>query len=221
MRRPGSERAFCREKGSGPSGGHGGRSNSQAASSPPRSIGRACNAARRIGKEKQLESSLLSVEEHIRSMAGASMREIANVYENGFRRFLRVAEAITGNLDEARDAVQDGFARAISHRRDYRGEGELEGWVWRCVVNAARSASRRRELPMHDLPEQVDNSHSDSIRPSLEGVLAELPERQRLVRFLRYYADLHYRAIADTLDIEVGTAGATLHKGHDAGRRCV
>ena len=41
-------------------------------------------------------------------------------------------------------------------------------------------------------------------------LIATLPERQRLVVFLRYYADLDYRTIADALEIEVGSVSATL-----------
>jgi RNA polymerase sigma factor (sigma-70 family) len=46
-----------------------------------------------------------------------------------------------------------------------------------------------------------------------------LPERQRLVLFLRYYADLDYAAIADALEIKSGTVAATLHTAHAALRR--
>jgi RNA polymerase sigma factor (sigma-70 family) len=47
-------------------------------------------------------------------------------------------------------------------------------------------------------------------------VIASLPERQRLVLFLRYYADLDYRSIAECLGIEVGTVGSTLHQAQRA-----
>lgn len=50
-------------------------------------------------------------------------------------------------------------------------------------------------------------------------LIAAMPERQRLVLFLRYYADLDYRRIADTLEIEIGTAGATLNQARAALRR--
>ena len=40
---------------------------------------------------------------------------------------------------------------------------------------------------------------------------AGLPQRQRDALFLRYYLDFDYRAIAEALDVEVGTISATLH----------
>jgi RNA polymerase sigma factor (sigma-70 family) len=49
--------------------------------------------------------------------------------------------------------------------------------------------------------------------------VAALPERQRLVVFLRYYADLDYCAIATALDVEVGTVSATLSSAHRALRK--
>jgi RNA polymerase sigma factor (sigma-70 family) len=49
--------------------------------------------------------------------------------------------------------------------------------------------------------------------------VASLPERQRLVVFLRYFADLDYRSIATALDVEVGTVSATLATAHAALRR--
>jgi RNA polymerase sigma factor (sigma-70 family) len=49
--------------------------------------------------------------------------------------------------------------------------------------------------------------------------VASLPERQRLVVFLRYFADLDYRSIATALEIETGTVSATLATAHAALRR--
>jgi RNA polymerase sigma factor (sigma-70 family) len=49
--------------------------------------------------------------------------------------------------------------------------------------------------------------------------VSSLPERQRLVVFLRYFADLDYRSIAAALDVEVGTVSATLAAAHASLRR--
>jgi RNA polymerase sigma factor (sigma-70 family) len=49
----------------------------------------------------------------------------------------------------------------------------------------------------------------------LRAWIASLPERQRDALFLRYYADLDYRAIAEVLEIEVGTVSATLSAAHN------
>ena len=61
------------------------------------------------------------------------------------------------------------------------------------------------------------NGHVDEV--GVRAWIAALPERQRLAVYLRYYADLDYRAIASALDVEVGTVSATLSAAHRALRR--
>jgi DNA-directed RNA polymerase specialized sigma24 family protein len=79
---------------------------------------------------------------------GARIRDI---YERDFARFARVATGVAGGDPEAgRDCVQEAFARALARGGEYRGDGPLEAWLWRIVINrGARShvggdSSRRR-----------------------------------------------------------------------------
>jgi RNA polymerase sigma-70 factor, ECF subfamily len=153
----------------------------------------------------------------------ATIGGLATVYMRGYHRFLRVAEAIVRDGELARDVVQDAFARAIRSRFDYHGDGSVEAWVWRIVVNTAKNASRRRPLPalpLHEL-DCEPASNGQAVGGELRVLLAALPERQRLVLFLRYYADLDYRQIAEVLEVRPGTVGATLNQAHAAVRRAL
>jgi len=142
---------------------------------------------------------------------------IERLYRERFAKFLRVAEAIAGEHEAARDAVQEAFIRALRHRRTFRGDGPLEGWVWRIVVNEARRFSSPESRARASTTEHT----SDGRVPDgdLRAVIAALPERQRLAIFLRYYADLDYAAIGDVLDVERGTVSAMLHAAHGNLRR--
>lgn len=136
------------------------------------------------------------------------LRDLEAVYRLSFHRYLRVAEGICGDLDLARDAVQDAFARAIRFRASFRGDGPLEGWLWKIVVNSARGVPRANETPGEQAG--VALSVDGRCDGPVGELVARLPERQRLVLFLFYYADMEYAAIADTLEIAPGTVGATL-----------
>jgi RNA polymerase sigma factor (sigma-70 family) len=144
----------------------------------------------------------------------ATRAQLEELYRTRYEQFLRVALAIVGEEAEARDAVQEGFARALSGLGGFTGEGPLEGWVWRIVVNAALAAKNAR-VPSVD---EVDVAAPDVVSEDggVRRWVALLPERQRLAVFLRYYADLDYRAIAAALEIEVGTVSATLSAAHSA-----
>jgi len=144
------------------------------------------------------------------------LAEIEDLYRTRFRDFLRVAIAITGSPELGVEAVQDAFGDAIRSRRNFRGEGSLAAWVWRLVVNASRDARRQvADVPVEPTAiAERSNGRVDS--SELRAAIAALPERQRLVLFLRYYADLDYRGIAVTLEIKTGTVSAMLNQAHRA-----
>lgn len=153
----------------------------------------------------------------LRRHEGAALAEIEAVYRSRFRDFVRTAVAIVGDIDAARDAVQDAFAKAIRRRTDFRGEGSLEGWIWRILVNTARDARPPARPVFGELESAVWNGgHRDVEEIALQLFLAQLPERQRLVVFLRYFADLDHARIAEALDIRPGTVGAMLNQAHAA-----
>jgi RNA polymerase sigma-70 factor (ECF subfamily) len=152
---------------------------------------------------------------------GASLAAIEAAYRDGFERFATVAAAIVGSQAGARDAVQDGFAAAIRNRRQFRGEGSLEGWLWKTVVNEARSQRRRRfaaesaEARVFDRVAEGDWDERLEAGGVVGALVASLPQQQRLVVFLRYYADLTYQQIAEALELQPGTVAATLNRAHE------
>jgi RNA polymerase sigma-70 factor (ECF subfamily) len=140
------------------------------------------------------------------------LSELEALYRERFPHFVQVARAIVGERELALEVVQEAFVRAVRSRDRFRGDGSLEAWVWRAVVNVARDALRRPLVTVGSEPDAVLEVPETVAR--LAPLIAGLPERQRLVVFLRYYADLDYRTIADALEIEVGTVSATLAGAH-------
>ena len=154
-----------------------------------------------------------------RRCGAPSLGDIERVYRSRYEEYRRVATAIVGDPERARDAVQEAFASAVRKRDAFRGEGPLEAWIWRAVVNTALNQLRAAppELPRYET--NGDAPHDDDDMSELRSTLRLLPERQRLALFLRYYADLDYATIATVLRISEGTVAATLHAAHAAMRR--
>jgi len=140
---------------------------------------------------------------------------VEDVYRARYPDFLRVCIAMTGDREAAHDAVQEGFARGLRSLPAGLDADAAEAWLWRVVTNAARDQRRRakvraaRAVADHDLtvPSAVA---VDAIAAPLE----RLTDRQRLVVFLRYYADLSYDQIAAALGVRSGTVAATLNAAH-------
>lgn len=147
---------------------------------------------------------------------GASLRALEELYARDYPRYLRVAWAITGEREAAADAVQEAFARAIRERERFRGDGPLEGWVWRAVVRVALDEHRRREAPTAEIVAEATLGDEHGVWADLRLGIAALPERQRTVLFLRHYADLTYEQIADVLVVQRGTVAATLNAAHNS-----
>ena len=144
------------------------------------------------------------------------LSQIEQIYRTRLPELWRVAAAISGSREAAPDLVQDAFVRAVRRVDSFREDGPLEGWLWRIVVNVARNGRRGRltlalteELPATSPPAEVADR-------DLAEALSHLPERQRLVLFLRYYADLDYRTIGEALAISDGAVGATLTTARQA-----
>lgn len=142
-----------------------------------------------------------------------SIVDIEALYRQRYPRFLRVAAATVGDVERARDAVHEAFVRAIKSRGDFRGDGSLESWIWRTLVNVCLADVRHRPLPLADMETATQREHDDDW-PELRAAIAELPERQRLTLFLRHYADLDYDSIGVALGVARGTVAASLHAAH-------
>jgi RNA polymerase sigma-70 factor (ECF subfamily) len=141
-------------------------------------------------------------------------RELEDLYRERYVAFRNGVATIVRSRDEARDVVQEAFARALRSRRDYRGEGSLQAWVWRIALRTA--LERRRagdDLHSEALDPQLPDRDRD---PELAAALRRLPPRKRLIVFLRYFADLSYSEIAETCGISEGTVAATLSQARAA-----
>jgi RNA polymerase sigma factor (sigma-70 family) len=145
---------------------------------------------------------------------GARISDIESVYRHRYRAFRQMLATIAGGPDEARDVVQDAFAEAIRKRASFRGEGPLEGWIWRIALRLA--FARRRSDPGLPLAEVGESALPDpDADPELEAALRQLAPRRRLIVFLRYFGDLSYMQIAEVCGISEGTVAATLAQAHN------
>jgi RNA polymerase sigma factor (sigma-70 family) len=141
----------------------------------------------------------------------ATAGDLGRLYALRGPAFVRVAAGICG--EAAPDAVQDAFVRALARVGSLRTYGALEGWVWRIVLNEARR--RRAPRVLVDVPARhgaVEPEEPDPRSELVRAVIQGLPQRQREITFLRYFADLDERSIATALHVRRGTVAATLHQ---------
>ena len=146
-----------------------------------------------------------------------SMGRLDSDLEDLYRRrqgaFQVMLASVTGNVESARDVVQEAFARAQQKQDGFRGDGSLEAWVWRIAFRVAVGSTGSHELAMDEVPDVafVDEGRD----PTLSAAMRALPPQRRMAIFLRYFADLSYAEIGDVLGVAEGTVAATLSKAHE------
>jgi RNA polymerase sigma-70 factor (ECF subfamily) len=145
------------------------------------------------------------------AMPGASEAAIEQAYRRRYASFLRLGQAVLGDVELAHEAVQETFATALRQRASFRGDGSLDGWLWRTMLNVCRQEHRRRRrFSDEEPPEPCTNGHAPEW-PELRALVAALPEQERHALFLRYYAELSQDEIAEVLGVRPGTVGAALN----------
>ena len=89
-----------------------------------------------------------------------AFEELVNRYE---RRILRLTWNITGNHEDAEDALQEAFIKAYSHLSEFRGESRFYTWLVRIAANEALMKLRKRRPEESSIDEPVPDE--DDLMP--------------------------------------------------------
>lgn len=129
---------------------------------------------------------------------------------------LRVAYTLVG--DDAEDVVQDAMVKAYRNLARFRPGGPFRAWLLRIVANESsnrrRSAGRRAQLALRiaharssgDVaPSPEEAALAGERRQMLADAVARLPERDRVVVALKWFAQLSEAEMAIALDCAPGT----------------
>jgi RNA polymerase sigma factor (sigma-70 family) len=127
--------------------------------------------------------------------------------------FLR---AMVGPI-EAEDCFQETFLAALRAYPRLQHHDQLRAWLLtiarRKAIDAQR-ATRRRPMPLADLPEpSANHAGPGEGAGELWAMVAGLPAKQRAAVALRYACDLRFREIGVALDCSEEAARRSVHEG--------
>jgi RNA polymerase sigma-70 factor (sigma-E family) len=155
--------------------------------------------------------------------------ELADAHRAHYRSLVRLASLLVDDVPACEEIVQDAFVAVFGGRRPTREPDKLLPYLRSAVLNGARSHLRRRAVRDRAQPLRiVDDTASaethallaDQQRAMLDA-LRSLPDRQRDVLVLRFYAGATEHEIAETLGIAPGTVKTHMRRGLDALERLV
>ena len=138
-------------------------------------------------------------------------------------RLFRVAHGILRDPHLAEDATQQAFLDIWREIRRLRDPAKFEAWSYRVLVRVCYREAKRRpdwapasELTPAQVPLAADQYGSVAHRDQLERGFQQLSMDHRTVIVLHHLLDMTLEAIAETLDIPLGTAHSRLGRAMKA-----
>ncbi|WNI24401.1 SigE family RNA polymerase sigma factor [Streptomyces sp. ITFR-16] len=131
------------------------------------------------------------------------------------KRLVATVYAVTGDLGEAEDAVQEAYVRAWQRWDKVSAAGDPLPWVRTVAVRLAISTWRRtrgrlRAHFRHGAPVDVPGLSED--RVALVGALGELNSEQRRAVVLHHLLDLPVEEVARETGVSSGAVRTRLHR---------
>lgn len=129
--------------------------------------------------------------------------------ESNKERLVALLTLQCGDRLIAEELAQETLAKVCLRWRSVQKMANPEAWMFRVAINLANSyfrrmaAERKAKARFGPVSHYPDPDPTDAI--AVRQALADLPQRQRAVLVLRFYADLSVREVAEALDIPEGT----------------
>ena len=140
------------------------------------------------------------------------------LYELHAPKMLSVCRYYIKDVQQAEEAMLNGFFKVFKNLKSYKAEGSFEGWVRRIMIRESISFLRNQkhiEFSVEDI--EVNEDYSNNIKTEIEvnqiqQVIDQLPEGYRMI-FVMYAIEgyKHYE-IAEMLNISEGTSKSQLFK---------
>lgn len=145
-----------------------------------------------------------------------------------YGRLVRALTLMSGDREQAADAVQEAFVKAHLRWRRLQDYDDPVGWIRRVAINTLRDGHRRttRKLAAlerfraglpgsdHDQVHETSGSAPDDV-DAMMHILGRLPKQQRICVALFYVDGMSVAEIAAALELSDGAVKFHLHQGRE------
>lgn len=143
------------------------------------------------------------------------------LYHRYASKLYAVCLRYSGNDDEAKDVLQDGFIRIFEKLHTYKFEGSFEGWMRKIVVNTALERYRSKNILRK--VEDIDRITEMEMEPEVEDysgldveilltMIRELPPKYRMVFNLFAIEGYSHKEISKKINISEGASKSNLSR---------
>ncbi len=168
-----------------------------------------------------INAAVLSTDnEIVEALKNGNQKIAADVFVKKYQNFVYLTALRYLTYDEdAQDAAQEIFIKAIDSIAKFRGESSLKTWLYRITKNYCLNSIRKNkffsffslssnENESFEIKDETDKTGSGIENEELEKkflkALSKLPEKQRETFALRYFEEMTYEEISKVLGTSVG-----------------
>lgn len=152
-------------------------------------------------------------------------RAFSRLVEAYQRPVFNLTYRMLGNIEEAEDAAQETFLRAYSRLAQYDPAMKFSTWLFSIANHHCIDRLRRRKVISVSIDDNpvLQNLESDDLRPErsalqeetrieVQTLLEQLAPEYRLPLVLRYWEEMSYEEIAETMNVTVATVKSRLFR---------
>ncbi|MEJ8544425.1 sigma-70 family RNA polymerase sigma factor [Brevibacillus borstelensis] len=161
---------------------------------------------------------------HVNVLARKDTHAFEELMEGQLAKVYRLCCWLVKDKTAAEDITQEVFIQAYKHLDSFRGESQIETWLYRIAVNESkrylRSWSFRKlryfsQLKSFEHTDVESEVMSKAEANRLERHVYELPFRYRQLIVLYYYQELSAETIAEILGMKTGAVYTGLHRARE------
>lgn len=150
----------------------------------------------------------------------AAFNLLVDTYQE--RLYWHIRRIVVDHQD-ADDVLQNTLVKVWKNLEQFRAESGLFTWLFRIATNESLSLIKDRKKHLHGpedpefenrLSESLETDpwfDGDELQLKLQQAILSLPEKQRLVFNLKYFEEMKYEEMSETLDTSVGALKASYH----------
>jgi RNA polymerase sigma-70 factor, ECF subfamily len=143
------------------------------------------------------------------------------IYEHTSRFIYNVIYKLVNHPQQAEDLTHDVYLKLFNARESYNGSVKFTTWAYRIAMNHALNTLKRHNVWLTKIKQvffespqysTLDYYEEDIKSQQVQAILENLPQQFRIILILREFEGLSYEAIADILNIELGTVKSRLSR---------
>lgn len=157
-----------------------------------------------------------------RARAG-NLEAWGEIYRQFAAPIFRFCRRALPTREDAEDATMEIFMKLREKIGQYDSSRPFQAWLYKVSANHCWDMLRRRrirqdleiegveEMPLeHPDPSQLDRMLEERTSEDVRRALAKLPARSRMALVLRYYSEMSYDEIADSIGVRRNFVGVVL-----------